>query len=299
MELRQLAYLVAVAEERSFTRAAAREHVAQPGVSAQIRRLEEELGQTLFDRSGAGVMLTPTGEAVLPFARAALAGAAGVRDTIDEMAGLMRGRVAIGAMPSTVSFFANALGDFTAQHPRIEIALHERTSDLLLADLREGRLDLALVGLSGALAPGVSSDLIADEPLVAYVAPKHPLAGRTSVTMSELRDKPLISLPRGTGVRAALDSGSAAASIPLRIALEAGDPLVLAALASRGLGIAVLPRSTYDGVLPVALTKPNMRSRMELVWRTTGPTSAAARALLAHARAAIPQTREPPGVLLT
>src|SRR5881227_1663542 len=100
MELRQLAYLVAVAEEGSFTRAAEREHVAQPGVSAQVRRLEAELGQPLFDRGGGTVTLTVAGEAVLPSARAALAGAFGVRTAIDALAGLIRGRVAIGVVPS-------------------------------------------------------------------------------------------------------------------------------------------------------------------------------------------------------
>ena len=96
MELRQLEYLVAVAEEASFTRAAERVHVAQPGVSAQIRRLERELGHELFDRSGRTVRLTAVGEAVLPHARAALEAVAGARTAVDELSGLLGGRLAIG-----------------------------------------------------------------------------------------------------------------------------------------------------------------------------------------------------------
>src|SRR6185503_5280934 len=94
MELRQLEYFVAVAEEASFTRGAARVHVAQPGVSAQIRRLEQELGEMLLDRSGRTVTLTEVGEALLPHARAALSSVDGARLAVDELAGLTRGRVA-------------------------------------------------------------------------------------------------------------------------------------------------------------------------------------------------------------
>src|SRR5690242_21123495 len=96
MELRQLEYFVAVAEEGSFTRAAARVHVAQPGVSAQVRQLERELGQELFDRSGRTVRLTEVGEAVLPFARAALEAVDGAHRTVEELTGLLRGQVAVG-----------------------------------------------------------------------------------------------------------------------------------------------------------------------------------------------------------
>src|SRR6201999_4453052 len=100
MELRQLEYFVAVAEEANFTRAAQRIHVAQPAVSAQIRRLERELGQPLLDRSRRAVRLTAAGEAALPFARAALAAVADVRAAIDELTQLVRGTVTIGTVTS-------------------------------------------------------------------------------------------------------------------------------------------------------------------------------------------------------
>src|SRR5215211_2069694 len=96
MELRHFEYFVAVAEESSFTRAAARVHVAQPGVSAQIRQLERELVQELFDRSGRTVRLTEVGEAVLPYARAALEAVDGARCAVEDLTGLLRGQVAVG-----------------------------------------------------------------------------------------------------------------------------------------------------------------------------------------------------------
>src|SRR5918998_1305356 len=124
MELRQLEYFLAVAEVGSFTRAAARVHVAQPGVSAQIRQLERELGQPLFDRSGRTVRLTEVGEAVLPYARAALEAAAGARHAVDELTGLLRGHVAMGIIAGCASVeLADMLAAFHRAHPAVEIAL--------------------------------------------------------------------------------------------------------------------------------------------------------------------------------
>jgi DNA-binding transcriptional LysR family regulator len=146
MELRQLKYFVAVAEEGSFTSAAAKVHVAQPGVSAQIRRLEHELGQDLLDRSGRTVRLTEVGAAVLPYARAAIAAAAGARLAVDELSGLLRGHVAIGmvALPSFTEL-PDLLAAFNHEHPAVEITLTEANSDRLLNAIQTGELDLALV----------------------------------------------------------------------------------------------------------------------------------------------------------
>jgi DNA-binding transcriptional LysR family regulator len=286
MELRQLAYFVAVAEEGSFTRAAAREHVAQPGVSAQVRRLEAELGQPLFDRGATPVSLTGAGEAALPFARAALAGAAGVRTAIDELTGLVRGRVAVGVVPSVSGWLTDPLAAFHAEHPGVEITLVEDTSNGLLDGVRSGRLDLALAGLAGDAPAGLETATVADEELVAAVHPGHPLAGRQSITLRALRDHGLIALPRGTGGRTALDEGFAAAGLSPRVAFEAGDPRVLRILAERGLGVAILPASAPEG-LHVLSIRPPMRSRLELVWRADAAPSPAASALLTRVNQAL------------
>src|SRR3954466_14927911 len=123
MELRQLEYFVTVVEEAGFTRAAARLHVAQPGVSAQIRRLERELGQELLDRSGRSVRLTEVGAAVLPYARAALAAVDGVPLAVDERTGLLRGQVAIGTVTSHSFDLPGLLADFHEDHPAVQITL--------------------------------------------------------------------------------------------------------------------------------------------------------------------------------
>ncbi|MDW5594985.1 LysR substrate-binding domain-containing protein [Conexibacter stalactiti] len=293
MELRQLEYFVAVAETASFTQAAAALHVAQPGVSAQVRRLEAELGHELFDRSGRRVRLTAVGEAVLPRARAALEAVAGVREAVDELAGLLRGSVAVGIVPGgPAGFVSDLLGRFNRAHPAVDVTLTEGNSDTLLARLLDGQIDLAVAALAGPPPAGAEVATLLEEPLVAAVAPGHPLVGRGAIALVELAGLPLISLPRGSGLRSAFDAGCAAAGMTPRIAFEASDPAVLVQLARRGLGIAILPRvvavAPGSELHAIAIGTPRLHARMELAWRAHGPASPAARALIELARAAAP-----------
>lgn len=305
MELRQLRYFVAVVEEGGFTRAAARLHLAQPGLSAQIRQLEKELGQPLLDRSGRSVTPTEVGRSVLPYARAALAAADAVRQTVDEHTGLLRGRVTLGVVSGAMGHafdIASFLADFHEAHPALEIALTEDTSERMQAALLSAEIDIALLGPTGETPPpGISQRTVIDAPLGAAAAPGDPLltpADRTSVPLAELRDRPLICLPRGTGVRAALERACARAGFRPRVAFEAAAPHMLARLAARGLGVAVLPLGE-DGadrggpLRTLRITEPSLRARIVLAWPATGPASPAAQALLDRLREALPHVPEP------
>ncbi|MEV4926479.1 LysR family transcriptional regulator [Streptomyces roseoverticillatus] len=298
MELRQLRYFVTVVEEASFTRAAARLHLAQPGVSAQIRQLERELGQPLLDRSGKAVTPTEAGEAVLPYARAALAAAEGVRHTVEEFTGLLRGHATIGLVSGAAAQeldVAGVLAAFHADHPGVGITLTEDTAERMPAALVRGELDIAVTGLTGEpLDPVLAHEVLIDLPLVAAVAPGDALlasAGPDGVPLTALRDRALISLPRGTGVRGVLDRACASAGFRPRIAFEAAAPPLLAQLAARGLGVAVLPEllphvAAELGLHTVRFTDPELRGRIALAWRADGPPSPAARALLTRLRQA-------------
>ncbi|GAA2443123.1 LysR family transcriptional regulator [Streptomyces glaucus] len=293
MELRQLEYFVAVAEEASFTKAAARLYVTQPGVSAQIRRLEQELGQQLLDRTGRTVQLTEVGAAVLSYARRALEGVAGMRLVVDDFTGLMRGRVSVGMVRSCASLdLPRLLADFHKDHPAVEITLVEENTDRLLEDVRSGALDAAVVALTTVTPPGIDLHVVADEPLVVVVNPGDPLAEHAAIAVDALRERALISLPRGTGMRACLDDACADAGFEPRVAFEASDPDVLAQLAMRGLGPAIVPESlaaAYPGELhALTVTCPRFRGRMALAWRSDGPVGPAGRAFVTHARAALP-----------
>jgi DNA-binding transcriptional LysR family regulator len=302
MELRQLEYLLAVSDEASFTKAAARLHVAQPGVSAQIRQLERELGQTLLDRSGRTVRATDVGVAILPYARAALRAVAGVRLVVDELAGLVRGHVAVGMVTSCLSLvdLPMLLADFHRHHPQVEISLSEANSDRLLDWLRDGQLDMAVVGATGRARPRIATHPAADEPLVAAVSLGDRLATRAEITLDELHEQALISLPRGTGLRASIDDACAAAGFRPHIAFEASDPNVLARFAAAGFGVAILPASiaaAYPAELhSIAITHPRLRARLELAWKAEGPASPAARALVEHTVAALEGARPDPPV---
>jgi DNA-binding transcriptional LysR family regulator len=292
MELRQLEYFVTVAQEANFTRAAQRLHISQSGVSAQVRQLERELGQVLLDRSSRSVRLTEVGQAVLPYARAALDAMQSVRLTVDELAGLVRGHVTVGMVSGcALPILAELLAGYHDSYPDVGIALTEGGSDRLVELLREGRLDLALIGSAGAAPPGLEAAVVLDEPLVAAVSITSPLAARESVTVDGLRELPLVSLPRGTGVRAALDAACAAAGFESRVVLEASALPMVAQLAARGLGVAVLPasaaRSGYPELHVLQIGHPQPRSRLELAWNGATSTNPAARVLVEHARSCV------------
>ncbi|MEU8892350.1 LysR family transcriptional regulator [Streptomyces sp. NPDC048442] len=295
MELRQLEYFVTVADLASFTKASEALHVSQPGVSSQVRKLERELGQDLLDRSSRTVRLTAAGATVLPYARAALATVSSIREAVDELSGLVRGRVTVGTITSldrSIGLPA-LLASFHEAYPGVEIGLTEDGSDRLLEALDSGRIDLAIIGRTGAPPPGITLHDIVNEPLVAAVGHQDPLAGRAHINLDELADRALIWLTRGTGLRTAVEAACEAAGFRPRIAFEAADPHVLAQLAGRGLGVAVLPvsvaRANEAEVHRIDIVRPRIHCRLALAWRTNGPTSPAGAALTAHARALLPE----------
>ncbi len=301
MELRQLEYFVAVAEEANFTRAAERVHISQSGVSAQVRTLEAELGAELFDRSGRIARLTPAGMAVLPLAREALDAANSIREVVDDVNGLIRGRLTAGMVTGCeVKPWFEALAAFHSAHPGIDIELQEGNSDQLVGSVMTGLSDIALVGLAGEPPPGLASEVIIAEGLAAIVAPNHPLArhfkdqehdpadgtqGAPGVSLTELTAYPLVCLPVGTGIRSVLDQACASADLLPDIALEASAPGAVADLGSRGLGVGVLSRSMAAGfpdLIAVPITGIDIPALLALVWRPK--KSPAATALLAECR---------------
>lgn len=277
MELRQLTYFIAVAEEAQFTRAALRCSVAQPAVSAQIRRLEHELEETLFHRDQHLVTLTAAGEALLPHARAALAAIELGRASIASLSGLQHGRLRIGVSRPTDPRLATALGTFHREHPAIDIVLTEQHNAPLLHALTGGELDAALVGLHRQPLPAQLHTLvIAAEPLVLAVRHDHPLSSRKSVTLDQLRNQPMITLTHGSGLRTVFTDACQNAGFTPRITAETSELGSLIELASEGLGVAVLPRSAslHTGLASVEIHRPRLLRRTALAWNPTNPTPA-------------------------
>jgi DNA-binding transcriptional LysR family regulator len=285
MDLRQLSYFVAVAEEGQFTRAAARVSVAQPAVSAQIRRLERELGEPLFHRDQRRVRPTAAGEALLPHARAALAAAERGRDTIASLRGLLSGRLRVGIAGPVDHRLAEALGDFHRAHPAVEIRVTSEQNAPLLEAVANGDIDAAVVGIGAQpLPPQVRAHVVATEPLVLAVRRGDPLSRRRSVTLAQLSERPMITLVRGSGLRAVLENACREAGIVPWITAEASDLGSLVELAAEGLGVAVLPCSAAEraDVAVVKVSRPSLRRRTALAWNEAA-TSPAAQAFLAFA----------------
>ncbi|MEV3981909.1 LysR substrate-binding domain-containing protein [Nonomuraea sp. NPDC049758] len=289
MELRQLEYFVAVAEERSFTRAAERVHISQSGVSAQIRQLERELGAELFDRSARVATLTVAGKAALEHARAALAAAGAVGQAVGEVTDLIRGTLTVGmVLGCTVTPLFDALAAFRRAHPGVELSLLEDNSDKLVEGVRGGALDLALIGVANGVPEGLEALTIVSERLVAAVPPEHPLAGRGRIALRDLGEQAIVCMPRGTGLRAVFDEACAAQGLRPPIALQAGAADAIAGLAVRGLGVAILSESMAalhrDRLTALLIDDVRTPALLALVWREGG--GPAVRALVPHARRA-------------
>jgi DNA-binding transcriptional LysR family regulator len=289
MELRQLEYFVAVAEEASFTRAADRVHISQPGVSSQVRQLERELGAPLFDRTGRAPGLTTAGQAALGPARAALASVDAVRTAVDEVNGLVRGQLTVGMVTAcTVTPLFEALAAFHRAHPGIGINLLEDNSDRLVEQVRAGTTDLALIGAAGDPPDGLGSFTVIRERLVAAVPDGHPLLDGP-VTLDAVSEHPIVCLPAGTGIRAVVDRAWAARGVRPGIALQAAAPGAVMDLARRGLGVAVLSESMVaeaDGLQARLIDDVDDLAVLALVWADRNPPQAALRELLTHARRA-------------
>lgn len=287
MELRQLEYFVAVAEEASFTRAAERVRISQPGVSAQIRELEREVGATLIDRSTRRASLTDAGRAALEHARAALACSDAMKQAVGDVVGLIRGRLTVGmVIGCTITPFFDALAAFHHAHPGVEITLLEHHSARLLQDVQAGGVDLALIGTADPTPAGSNSLTIISEPLVALVPPGHLLAQKAAVTVAELADHPLVCMPEGTGIRTVLDRACTQHRVRPAISVQASAADAIADLAARGLGVAVLAESMsrdhHGRLVALPIVDIDEPALLALVW--SGTQSPALDRLVRHCR---------------
>jgi len=285
MEIRQLEYLVAVAEEANFTRAAQRVHISQSGVSAQIRQLEHDLGATLIDRSGRTATLTQAGEVAVKGARDVLASAAALRQAVEEVTGLLSGRLTVGMVTAcTITALFDALAAFHRAYPRVAITLVEDDSATLVERLRAGTLDVALIGASGESPPGLDAQQIVSERLVAAAAKDHPLSDRTRLTLSDLTGLPLICMPAGTGIRTVFEDSCSSQGLKLEVAMEASSSGTVMDLAARGLGVAIVSETIAaaysDRLWSAIVDDASVPALLSLVWKPA--LSPAAAAFLTH-----------------
>ncbi|MFE4494141.1 LysR family transcriptional regulator [Streptomyces niveus] len=250
MELQQMRYVIAVAEMNSFTRAAQRCLVVQSALSHQIARLEKELGARLFERTSRRVRLTPAGAAFLPAARQCLDAAERAAAEVAAAVGEVRGRLAVGLIPSVAAVDVPAvLREFHQRHPKARISLTVGASDELAEQVRQGDIEVAFLGIPVTARPrGVMARKLAEERLVAVVSPDHPLADETSVDLHRLSSEVFVDLPAKTAGRAQSDLAFTAAGLTREVAFEVTNADYLTRLVGAGLGVALLPPTYAEGL---------------------------------------------------
>jgi DNA-binding transcriptional LysR family regulator len=198
MELRHLRYFVAVASEENVSRAAVKLHVSQPGLSRQIRDLEDEIGFLLFERSAKALRLTAAGRTFLSEARAVLQRAEEAVSKARLSAGAMQGEIYVGYAPSlTIRILPQALRSFQATLPKVRVILRDLSTEEMLMQLRDNKLQVALMVRPGrSVMGGLAFKELARYPMCVAVAPGHPLAKLKSVALAQIADEPLIAYNR-------------------------------------------------------------------------------------------------------
>ena len=288
VQLHQLRYVVYVAEQRQITRAATVLRVAQPSVSAAVKALERELGTPLFHRTHGEMSLTAAGEAFLPWARQVLADCEAGKEAVRDLAGLRRGRLALGATPSlATNMLPEILAAFHRGHPTIELVLHEAGSRDLMDRLEQGQLDVALVILP-VKQSWVETTALIDEELVLAVHPGHALAGRERLRLEDLRDLPLVMFRDGYDLRETTLAACRRAGFEPAFALEGLEMDGVLAVTAAGLGAAVVPASAVLAGSPALRA---VRFGDAALVRTIGLASRRDRALPPAAMAFIEELR--------
>lgn len=276
MELRQLRYLVALADEQSFTRAAAREHIAQPALSQQIQKLEQELGLALVERTTRRVSITDAGNLLVARARRILTELESARQELDRVRGVQTGHVTVGAMntmgPVDITL---VLARYHERHPAVELTVREGNSDALAEMLRIDALDVAFLSVTERVeSHGLALQQILMEELVVVLPHDHPLAGREEIRMIDLAGEEFISYREGSRLRELLMGAADEAGFTPRIFLESNESRRIRRLVGRGLGVAILPRShaigvgTNDPTAVARLVDPPLSRDITIAWRS-------------------------------
>jgi DNA-binding transcriptional LysR family regulator len=243
MELRQLNYVIQIALEKNFSRAAEKLHIAQPSLSQQLSKLEQEIGVLLFRRTTNSVELTQAGQVFVDKSQAILDAVEQLKQEMDDMAQMRRGRLVVGTLPITGSHILPlVLPVFGAQYPQIEVVLVEDTTAKLEQLTASGGTDLSLLSLP-LIDSSLSYEPFLEEEICLAVPPAHPLARRENpIDISELQDEPFIGLKRGQGFRQITVDICEQSGFSPRIVFESSNIETIQSLVAGGMGIAFVPQ---------------------------------------------------------
>src|SRR5580698_1090843 len=246
MEFHQLRYACAIAETGSFSRAAERCQIAQPSLSQQVLKLEEDLGTKLFDRLGRSVRLTEAGRAFLPPARSILSQMEMARSSVADKCAAVRGSVAVGVIPTIAPYLMpRYAAGFAKKYPEAKLRIVEEATLILVENLRNLSIDFAILAL-----PLRHKDLelfpLRTEPLFAVLPKDHPRARVKSLTLKDLRGEPFVMLRDGHCFRDLSLAACTHARVTPRIAFESGQFSSLFGMVAAGVGVSLAPEMAID-----------------------------------------------------
>jgi LysR family cyn operon transcriptional activator len=286
MTLIQLQSLCAVADEGSFTRAAETMFVTQPALSMQIKKLEDEIGEVLVDRSGGKVVLTEAGHILASRARQVLGELENAVEEVSQVGHLERGTLSLACSDTIAEYFlVPFLSEFVRRHPKVHVALQNKATVQIEELLLDNKAEIGLVTLPASLPQLTSSNLFSYKEHAVYQA-EGPLGGQESLSLEQLAANRLLVLPPGTRSRMLQERDFARAGVELPNVMELGSVHLLKAFARIGFGVALVPEyavapdELLSGIASCRI--PDLTERqVGIVYRAKRQLSAAARSFIA------------------
>ena len=280
MNLRDLRYLIALADLRHFGRAAEACHVSQPTMSTQIRKLEEELGVALVERAPRQVMLTPVGRDIVERARRVLSDVEQMRETARRTVDPEAGSVRLGIFPTLGPYLLpHVVPGLRKRFPRLELLLVEEKTEALLAMLRDGRLDAAILALP-VHEDWLEMEFLFEEPFMLAVPGKHPLASHRDLQLAELVDQHLLLLEDGHCLRDQALEVCTLSGAGEKEGFRATSLETLRQMVAAGVGITLLPMLAVKPPVPSSpnlkllnFKKPPPSRRIAMAWRKSSAMS--------------------------
>jgi LysR family hydrogen peroxide-inducible transcriptional activator len=290
MEIHQLRYFVAVADEGNFSRAAAKVRVAQPSLSQQIRKLEAEVGQPLFDRLPRSVVLTEAGRCLLEYARQILASIGDARRCVDELKGKIAGDVAVGAIPTIAPYVPELVVRFQNHYPEVKLEIVEDVTDGITRRIEAGELDVALASTCQE-SPTLRRERLGNEPLLALVPEGHSLAKKTLIELDDLKSERFLLLHEMHCLSQQVNHLLEARRLRPEIALAGSQLSTIANMVAAGIGISIVPEmmvkhQAVPGCVSLPFAPPVPERELNLLYNPLRFQSKAAAAFRQEAAAA-------------
>jgi LysR family hydrogen peroxide-inducible transcriptional activator len=291
MEIHQLRYFVAVAEEGSFSRAAAKVRVAQPSLSQQIRKLEAEVGQPLFDRLPRSVVLTEAGRCLIDYARQILTSIGDARRCVDELKDEVSGRLAVGAIPTIAPYvLPDLVGKFQNHYPEVTLEIVEDVTKGITRRVEAGELDVALASTCQQ-TPTLRRESLGNEPLLALAPQGHPLAKKTLVGLDDLKSQRFLLLHEMHCLSQQVHHLLEVRRLRPEIALAGSQLGTIANMVAAGIGVSIVPQmmvkhQAIPGCVSLPFAPPVPERELNLLYNPLRFQSKAAAAFRREAAAA-------------